>query len=148
MSAAASGRGGGTGQRQWAASAIYGVRCEPPVSQTLVMLRGGAPALLTFSCQTYFEDNPRDLQLLRHDLPLHPAVVKPHLGHVPDYLGERACGPWVLGAVPQTGPWRPGGSSAQAHTSARRGPQMLPSGLERGGAHLGHTRSHLPVACG
>ena len=40
--------------------------------------------------QTYFEDNPRDLQLLRHDLPLHPAVVKPHLGHVPDYLGE--CG--------------------------------------------------------
>lgn len=126
------------------------LRCEMrgPVSQTLVMLRGGAPALLTFSCQTYFEDNPRDLQLLRHDLPLHPAVVKPHLGHVPDYLGERARGPWVLGAVPQTGPWRPGGSSAQAHTSARRGPQMLPSGLERGGAHLGHTRSRLPVACG
>lgn len=98
--------------------------------------------------KTYFEDNPRDLQLLRHDLPLHPAVVKPHLGHVPDYLGERARRPWVLGAVPQTGPWRPGGSSAQAHTSARRGPQMLPSGLERGGAHLGHTRSRLPVACG
>lgn len=43
------------------------------------------PSLL----QTYFEDNPRDLQLLRHDLPLHPAIVKPHLGHVPDYLGER-----------------------------------------------------------
>lgn len=40
--------------------------------------------------QTYFEDNPKDLQLLRHDLPLHPAVVKPHLGHVPDYLGEWA----------------------------------------------------------
>ncbi|EHB17392.1 Putative ATP-dependent RNA helicase DDX56 [Heterocephalus glaber] len=36
--------------------------------------------------KTYFEDNPQDLQLLRHDLPLHPAVVKPHLGHVPDYL--------------------------------------------------------------
>ncbi|XP_007954602.2 probable ATP-dependent RNA helicase DDX56 [Orycteropus afer afer] len=36
--------------------------------------------------KTYFEENPRDLQLLRHDLPLHPAVVKPHLGHVPDYL--------------------------------------------------------------
>lgn len=42
--------------------------------------------------QTYFEDNPKDLQLLRHDLPLHPAVVKPHLGHVPDYLGEWARG--------------------------------------------------------
>ncbi|XP_004708239.1 probable ATP-dependent RNA helicase DDX56 [Echinops telfairi] len=36
--------------------------------------------------KTYFEDNPRDLQLLRHDLPLHPAIVKPQLGHVPDYL--------------------------------------------------------------
>lgn len=36
--------------------------------------------------KTYFEDNPRDLQLLRHDLPLHPAVVKPHLSNVPDYL--------------------------------------------------------------
>ena len=34
----------------------------------------------------YFEDNPRDLQVLQRDLPLHPAVVKPHLGHVPDYL--------------------------------------------------------------
>ncbi|KAA8578259.1 hypothetical protein FQN60_009243 [Etheostoma spectabile] len=29
--------------------------------------------------KTYFEDNPRDLQLLRHDKDLHPAVVKPHL---------------------------------------------------------------------
>ncbi|KAG7234085.1 hypothetical protein INR49_005937 [Caranx melampygus] len=36
--------------------------------------------------KTYFEDNPRDLQLLRHDKDLHPAVVKPHLKNVPDYL--------------------------------------------------------------
>ncbi|XP_051896844.1 probable ATP-dependent RNA helicase DDX56 isoform X1 [Pristis pectinata] len=36
--------------------------------------------------KTYFEDNPRDLQLLRHDKPLHPAIVKPHLKNVPDYL--------------------------------------------------------------
>lgn len=39
--------------------------------------------------QTYFEDNPRDLQLLRHDKDLHPAVVKPHLKNVPDYLGKK-----------------------------------------------------------
>lgn len=39
--------------------------------------------------QTYFEDNPRDLQLLRHDKDLHPAVVKPHLKNVPDYLSKR-----------------------------------------------------------
>uniref|UniRef100_A0A3Q3WTL5 Probable ATP-dependent RNA helicase DDX56 n=1 Tax=Mola mola TaxID=94237 RepID=A0A3Q3WTL5_MOLML len=37
--------------------------------------------------KTYFEDNPRDLQLLRHDKDIHPAVVKPHLKNVPDYLG-------------------------------------------------------------
>ncbi|XP_033015106.1 probable ATP-dependent RNA helicase DDX56 [Lacerta agilis] len=36
--------------------------------------------------KTYFEDNPRDLDLLRHDKPLHPAVVKPHLRNVPAYL--------------------------------------------------------------
>ncbi|XP_035200881.1 probable ATP-dependent RNA helicase DDX56 [Oxyura jamaicensis] len=36
--------------------------------------------------KTYFEDNPRDLHILRHDKPLHPAIVKPHLRNVPDYL--------------------------------------------------------------
>ncbi|XP_058715477.1 probable ATP-dependent RNA helicase DDX56 [Poecile atricapillus] len=36
--------------------------------------------------KVYFEDNPRDLQALRHDRPLHPAIVQPHLGHVPEYL--------------------------------------------------------------
>ncbi|XP_033926451.1 probable ATP-dependent RNA helicase DDX56 [Melopsittacus undulatus] len=36
--------------------------------------------------KVYFEDNPRDLHVLRHDRPLHPAVVQPHLRNVPDYL--------------------------------------------------------------
>uniref|UniRef100_A0A3P9PL29 Probable ATP-dependent RNA helicase DDX56 n=1 Tax=Poecilia reticulata TaxID=8081 RepID=A0A3P9PL29_POERE len=36
--------------------------------------------------KTYFEDNPRDLQLLRHDKDLHPAVIKPHMKNIPDYL--------------------------------------------------------------
>lgn len=43
---------------------------------------------LYFSLQTYFEDNPRDLHLLRHDKALHPAVVKPHLKNVPEYLSK------------------------------------------------------------
>uniref|UniRef100_A0A3P8XDZ8 Probable ATP-dependent RNA helicase DDX56 n=1 Tax=Esox lucius TaxID=8010 RepID=A0A3P8XDZ8_ESOLU len=38
--------------------------------------------------KTYFEDNPRDLQLLRHDKDLHPAVIKPQLKNVPEYLSE------------------------------------------------------------
>ncbi|XP_053874294.1 probable ATP-dependent RNA helicase DDX56 [Malaclemys terrapin pileata] len=36
--------------------------------------------------KTYFEDNPHDLRLLRHDRPLHPAIIKPHLRNVPEYL--------------------------------------------------------------
>ncbi|KAM4039325.1 putative ATP-dependent RNA helicase DDX56 isoform 2-T2 [Anomaloglossus baeobatrachus] len=36
--------------------------------------------------KTYFDDNPRDFNLLRHDKPLHPAIVKPHLKNVPEYL--------------------------------------------------------------
>ncbi|XP_077992489.1 putative ATP-dependent RNA helicase DDX56 [Glandiceps talaboti] len=36
--------------------------------------------------KTYFEDNPRDLQLLRHDKALHPAKVQRHMKNVPEYL--------------------------------------------------------------
>jgi len=35
--------------------------------------------------KAYFEDNPRDLQLLRHDVTLAPKA-DPHLKNVPDYL--------------------------------------------------------------
>ncbi|XP_022080556.1 probable ATP-dependent RNA helicase DDX56 [Acanthaster planci] len=36
--------------------------------------------------RTYFDDNPRDMQLLRHDRVLHPAKVHSDLRHVPEYL--------------------------------------------------------------
>ncbi|TPX67221.1 hypothetical protein SpCBS45565_g03926 [Spizellomyces sp. 'palustris'] len=36
--------------------------------------------------KAHFEDNPTDLQALRHDKPLHPARVQQHMKHVPDYL--------------------------------------------------------------
>ncbi|KAJ3282095.1 ATP-dependent DNA/RNA helicase, partial [Borealophlyctis nickersoniae] len=36
--------------------------------------------------KAHFEDNPTDLQALRHDKPLHPARVQSHLKHIPDYL--------------------------------------------------------------
>lgn len=44
---------------------------------------------LTLPPQAHFEDNPRDLAFLRHDKPLHPARVQPHLKHVPGYLMPR-----------------------------------------------------------
>jgi len=40
--------------------------------------------------KTHFEDNPRDLQVLRHDKVLQPTRVHPHLKHVPSYLVPKA----------------------------------------------------------
>jgi len=36
--------------------------------------------------KAHFEDNPKDLQALRHDKALHTAKVQAHMKHVPDYL--------------------------------------------------------------
>jgi len=38
--------------------------------------------------EVFWADNPRDLQLLRHDKSLHTIKTKPHLRNVPDYLGQ------------------------------------------------------------
>uniref|UniRef100_A0A6J0SL63 RNA helicase n=1 Tax=Pogona vitticeps TaxID=103695 RepID=A0A6J0SL63_9SAUR len=60
--------------------------------------------------KTYFEDNPRDWDLLRHDKPLHPAIIKPHLRNVPEYLV-----PPTLQAV------------AHSHLRKRKRPKQRPS---------------------
>lgn len=39
--------------------------------------------------QAHFEDNPRDLAFLKHDKPLNPNRVQPHMKHVPSYLMPR-----------------------------------------------------------
>jgi len=36
--------------------------------------------------KAHFEDNPNDLEYLKHDKPLHPTRVQPHMKHVPKYL--------------------------------------------------------------
>ncbi|XP_030841987.1 probable ATP-dependent RNA helicase DDX56 [Strongylocentrotus purpuratus] len=48
--------------------------------------------------KAYFEDNPRDLQLLRHDKILHPAKVHSDLKNVPEYLVPKA----LRGTIPTT----------------------------------------------
>ncbi|XP_041477062.1 probable ATP-dependent RNA helicase DDX56 [Lytechinus variegatus] len=48
--------------------------------------------------KAFFEDNPRDLQLLRHDKVLHPAKVHSDLKNVPEYLVPRA----LRGTIPTT----------------------------------------------
>ncbi|KAF5355336.1 hypothetical protein D9758_006059 [Tetrapyrgos nigripes] len=40
--------------------------------------------------KAHFEDNPLDLEYLRHDKPLHPTRIQPHMKHVPKYLLPRA----------------------------------------------------------
>ncbi len=40
--------------------------------------------------KSYFEDNPRDLQLLRHDKSLRTVKTQEHMQNVPDYLVPRA----------------------------------------------------------
>ncbi|EEZ98575.1 probable ATP-dependent RNA helicase DDX56 [Tribolium castaneum] len=42
-----------------------------------------------FNCQklkSYFEDNPTDLQVLRHDKALHTVKIQQHLSDVPEYI--------------------------------------------------------------
>ncbi|KAH8116447.1 ATP-dependent RNA helicase dbp9 [Phellopilus nigrolimitatus] len=39
--------------------------------------------------KAHFEDNPLDLEYLRHDKPLHPTRVQPHMKHIPKYLMPR-----------------------------------------------------------
>ncbi|KAK6174176.1 hypothetical protein SNE40_017501 [Patella caerulea] len=40
--------------------------------------------------KSYFEDNPRDLQVLRHDKALRTVKQQDHLKHVPDYIVPRS----------------------------------------------------------
>lgn len=39
--------------------------------------------------KAHFEENPRDLEYLRHDRALHPARVQAHMKHIPSYLRPR-----------------------------------------------------------
>jgi len=39
--------------------------------------------------QAHFEDNPLDLEYLRHDKPLHPTRIQAHMKHIPKYLLPR-----------------------------------------------------------
>ncbi|KAI8451674.1 P-loop containing nucleoside triphosphate hydrolase protein [Phakopsora pachyrhizi] len=36
--------------------------------------------------KSHFEENPNDLLFLKHDKPLHPTRIQPHMKHIPSYL--------------------------------------------------------------
>jgi ATP-dependent RNA helicase DDX56/DBP9 len=43
--------------------------------------------------KAHFEDNPKDLNFLRHDRTLHPTRVQQHMKHVPQYLMPKIAAP-------------------------------------------------------
>ncbi|KAF7352542.1 ATP-dependent RNA helicase dbp9 [Mycena venus] len=75
--------------------------------------------------KAHFEDNPLDLEFLRHDKPLHPTRVQPHMKHVPKYL------------LPRIAPVSGGGEVDTAAGGGERKPGFVPfkkEGGARGGA--------------
>ncbi|KAJ7066146.1 P-loop containing nucleoside triphosphate hydrolase protein [Mycena amicta] len=48
-----------------------------------------AEILASDKLKAHFEDNPLDLEFLKHDKPLHPTRVQSHMKHVPKYLLPR-----------------------------------------------------------
>ncbi|KIK63377.1 hypothetical protein GYMLUDRAFT_72075 [Collybiopsis luxurians FD-317 M1] len=50
--------------------------------------------------KAHFEDNPLDLEYLRHDKPLHPTRVQPHMKHVPKYLMPKTANSKPSGSLP------------------------------------------------
>ncbi|KAM0750820.1 DEAD-domain-containing protein [Meredithblackwellia eburnea MCA 4105] len=88
--------------------------------------------------KAHFEDNPRDLAFLRHDKPLHPSRVQPHLKHVPGYLMPRIAAVGVSGEA--TGESSSGGSGESRvpfHKPSKRGKGPGGRGGSRGGARGG-----------
>ena len=86
--------------------------------------------------QAHFEDHPIDLEYLRHDKPLHPARVQPHMKYVPQYLlprstavpaDDKACAE-NLGYVPFNG-----GTTRGKAKRGRGGRGVLNSGSNRSG---------------
>ncbi|KAH9931971.1 P-loop containing nucleoside triphosphate hydrolase protein [Fomitopsis serialis] len=63
--------------------------------------------------KAHFEDNPLDLEYLRHDKPLHPTRVQPHMKHVPKYL------------LPRIAPV-PGAEAAEGSTTGEGGEGFVP----------------------
>ncbi|KAH0836529.1 ATP-dependent RNA helicase dbp9 [Lanmaoa asiatica] len=95
--------------------------------------------------KAHFEDNPLDLEYLRHDKPLHPMRIQAHMKHVPKYLLPRMAP--VVGTQ-QEDPTKSNSSRPRAgfapfrkSSSRRRGR----GGGGRGGASSGTRKKSDPL---
>ncbi|SMN21265.1 similar to Saccharomyces cerevisiae YLR276C DBP9 ATP-dependent RNA helicase of the DEAD-box family involved in biogenesis of the 60S ribosomal subunit [Maudiozyma saulgeensis] len=71
----------------------------------------------------HFEENPKELESLRHDKELHPARIQQHLKRVPDYLlpeGARKNGKKNIGFVPFRNPKKGGRNNKKGKVGKRR----------------------------
>ncbi|WFD32468.1 RNA helicase [Malassezia sp. CBS 17886] len=82
------------------------------------------PASRPADTQAHFEENPKDLEYLRHDRALHPARVHQHMRHVPKYMRPR------IASIP-------GGDAADAADAGPSG--FVPK--RKAGAQKGRGRS-------
>ena len=85
--------------------------------------------------QAHFEDNPLDLEYLRHDKPLHPMRIQAHMKHVPKYLLPRV--------APGVETQEDDSTSTSSHPKAGFVPFKKPFNRHRGrgGGGRGGTRS-------
>ncbi|CAK5283331.1 unnamed protein product [Mycena citricolor] len=91
--------------------------------------------------KAHFEDNPMDLDYLRHDKPLHPTRVQPHMKHVPKYLLPR------IAPVPgsEEAPAGKSGFVPFRKDGARGGTRGRGRGNGRGGSGRGGKRKTDPL---
>ncbi|PLW05206.1 hypothetical protein PCANC_27170 [Puccinia coronata f. sp. avenae] len=99
--------------------------------------------------KSHFEENPNDLMFLKHDKPLHPTRIQPHMKHVPSYLIPKITNlPIRQQDQPQgsTPPAAPGSSSVALnqdtlktsfHKNPNRSRDQINSKKSRGGGRGG-----------
>lgn len=97
--------------------------------QQLATIKKDTMLMIFFPGPRYFEENPTEMNHLRHDGELRTARQQAHLKHVPDYLlpkeGRQGIAAGDIGFVPlkkhdrRAGPKRKGGGKKKV--GARRG---------------------------
>lgn len=74
--------------------------------------------------KAHFEENPKDLEYLRHDKALHPARMQQHMRHVPSYLRPR-----IAAFSDPSAPARSDAAPSVGYVEKRKQP---PRGKQRG----------------
>jgi ATP-dependent RNA helicase DDX56/DBP9 len=91
--------------------------------------------------KTHFSLNPKDLEALRHDKPLHNRRVQSHLKHIPDYLVPTSSGVKRLNTAAS------GGEDVSFHKKKRRTQQPRPSRKQQSSKVSGLLANYVYANC-